>query len=205
MYSRVSTSLSGAWVSPCLCAPIRAFRFARPCLRRQPSRISPIPRLVRRSAKPKFSPHHGQQEEKRRNCSLVLASQFLQAGRRTIGSAWVGSSCLLSMRWVKQYPLRPERPKLGYLGAAAPKPVFAYFCLAAKVGRARGRETSLGRHFQKENGGAEPIPLAGAPPKAPRARAQNLLPSPGETKKEPPALCSVGLTLKNGGNIILLC
>ena len=34
---------------------------------------------------------------------------------------------------------------LGYLGAAAPKPVFAYFCLAAKVGRARGREISPGR------------------------------------------------------------
>ena len=30
---------------------------------------------------------------------------------------------------------------MGSLGAAAPKPVFAYFCLAAKVGRARGRET----------------------------------------------------------------
>ena len=31
---------------------------------------------------------------------------------------------------------------LGYLGAAAPKPVFAYFCLATKVGRVRRRETS---------------------------------------------------------------
>ena len=33
----------------------------------------------------------------------------------------------------------------GFLGAAAPKPVFAYFCLAAKVGRARGHEISPGR------------------------------------------------------------
>ena len=33
----------------------------------------------------------------------------------------------------------------GSLGAAAPKPVFAYFCLAAKVGRARGHEISPGR------------------------------------------------------------
>ena len=47
--------------------------------------------LVRRSVKPKFPPHHGQQEGKRSNCSLVLASQFSQAGRRTIGSAKVGS------------------------------------------------------------------------------------------------------------------
>ena len=31
---------------------------------------------------------------------------------------------------------------MGYLGAAAPKPVFATFCLAAKGGRARRRETS---------------------------------------------------------------
>ena len=30
---------------------------------------------------------------------------------------------------------------MGYLGAAAPKPVFATFCLAAKGGRARRRET----------------------------------------------------------------
>ena len=34
---------------------------------------------------------------------------------------------------------------MGSLGAAAPKPVFAYFCLAAKVGRARGHEISPGR------------------------------------------------------------
>src|SRR5699024_6473710 len=72
--------------------------------------------LVRR-LRCKFAPHHGQQEGKRSNDSLVLASKFSQAVRRTIGSAKVGSSCLLSIRWSKQYPPRPERQIPGSLGA----------------------------------------------------------------------------------------
>ena len=44
----------------------------------------------------------------------------------------------------------PYCTSMGSLGAAAPKPVFAYFCLAAKVGRARGHEISPGRHYLKE-------------------------------------------------------
>ena len=77
----------------------------------------------------------------------------------------------------------------GSLGAAAPKPVFAYFCLAAKVGRARGHEISLGkgvpethrasgrktspgRHCQKENGGRSipphPVPQWGQKNRASR-------------------------------------
>ena len=38
---------------------------------------------------------------------------------------------------------------MGYLGAAAPKPVFATFCLAAKGGRARRRETPSDRALPK--------------------------------------------------------
>ena len=130
MYSRVPPSHSGAWVSSCLCAPSRAFRFARPCLGRQPSRISPISRLVRRlavqvSTAPQghflgpsgLTAHHEQQEGKRSNCSLVLASQFSQADRRTIVSTKVGSFCLLWIRRVKQNPPRPCSQKLGFLGA----------------------------------------------------------------------------------------
>ena len=84
----------------------------RPCLGRQPSRIFPIARLLR-WVRCKSPPHHGQQEGKRSNDFLVLAAQFSQAGRRTIGSAWVGSSCLLPIRWVKQDPPRPERQNWG--------------------------------------------------------------------------------------------
>ena len=61
----------------------------------------------------------------------------------------------------------PYCTSMGSLGAAAPKPVFAYFCLAAKVGRARGHETSPSRHHKKGNGvepflapgGAKRLPL----------------------------------------------
>ena len=155
MYSRVSTSLSGAWVSPYLCAPIRAFRFARPCLRRQPSRISPIPRLVRRSAKPKFSPHHGRQEKKRSNYSLVLASQFSQAVRRMRESAWGGSSCLLSIRWVKQYPPRPECQIPGFLGVEPLSVFLVTFCTSKKLPHgvwalpSSGKTAETGRRRQK--------------------------------------------------------
>ena len=45
---------------------------------------------------------------------------------------------MLTRRKEKQAPYCTSK---GSLGAAAPKPVFAYFCLAAKVGRARGHET----------------------------------------------------------------
>ena len=85
----------------------------RPCPGSQPSRISPIPRLVRWITLPWASPHHGQQEGKRSNCSPVLASQFLQAGRRSIESAGTGSSCLLSIRWVKQDAPRPYSQNRG--------------------------------------------------------------------------------------------
>ena len=54
---------------------------------------------------------------------------------------------------------------MGSLGAAAPKPVFAYFCLAAKVGRARGHEISLDKSL----------------PETPRAGARNL---PGKALPE---------------------
>ena len=51
---------------------------------------------------------------------------------------------------------------MGSLGAAAPKPGFAYFCLAAKVGRARGHETSLPFGKTKRKWGVELVPRAGA-------------------------------------------
>ena len=49
---------------------------------------------------------------------------------------------------------------MGSLGAAAPKPVFAYFCLAAKVGRARGHETSPPFGKTKRKWGVDPVPRA---------------------------------------------
>ena len=49
---------------------------------------------------------------------------------------------MLTRRKEKRAPYCTSK---GFLGAAAPKPVFAYFCLAAKVGRARGHEISPGR------------------------------------------------------------
>ena len=73
MYSIVLPSPSGAWASSCLCAPLRAFRFARPCLGGHPNGFSSIPRLVR-WLRFKFSLHHKLQEIKRSNCSLVLVA-----------------------------------------------------------------------------------------------------------------------------------
>ena len=55
--------------------------------------LSALPASLRAGAAVKgfnSPPHHGQQEEKRSNCSPVLASQFLQAGRRSIESAEAG-------------------------------------------------------------------------------------------------------------------
>ena len=89
--------------------------------------------LVRWITLPWASPHHGQQEGKRRNRSLVLASQFSQAVRRTIGSAKAGSSCLLSIRWVKQDPPRPERPKKGFLGVEPLSVFLVTFCTSKKL------------------------------------------------------------------------
>ena len=70
----------------------RAFSGFRPCRGRTvlfprcPLRCA----LVRWSVKPKFPPHHEQQEGKRSNYSLVSASQFSQAVRRSMESAGAG-------------------------------------------------------------------------------------------------------------------
>ncbi len=70
MYSIVLISLTGAWASSCLCAPFRAFRFARPCPGRYLDIFSPdtAPGAVgegRWFLSCKFTPHHKQQEKPR--------------------------------------------------------------------------------------------------------------------------------------------
>ena len=70
MYSKELSSPSGAWASSCLCAPFRAFRFARPCPGRYLDIFSPdtAPGAVgegRWFLSCKFTPHHKQQEKPR--------------------------------------------------------------------------------------------------------------------------------------------
>ena len=92
MYNGVPTSLTGAWISFCLCAPCRAFRFARPCLDMHPGRFSTDTApaaAVEGAGSPKSPPGHKQQEEKRSNYSLILAATTQQAGMRTLASAKV--------------------------------------------------------------------------------------------------------------------
>ncbi len=93
---------------------------------------------------------------------------------------------------------------MGSLGAAAPKPVFAYFCLAAKVGRARGHEISPGRGVPKtpRTRGREPSPLFRQGPAARlRALPQAGIHQPGQDhRKFPPGDDLVGL--EAGGDIV---
>ena len=93
MYSRVPPSPSGARISSCLCAPFRAFRFARPCLGGHPGcfapdtapgavgngSTSPFPQVTAAPQGHFLGPsgltaHHEQQEEKRSSYSLVLGA-----------------------------------------------------------------------------------------------------------------------------------
>ena len=79
MYSIVLPSPSGAWASSCLCAPFRAFRFARPCLVGHPNGFSSdtAPGAVGNGSwflSRKFLPGHKLQEIKRSNYHLVLGA-----------------------------------------------------------------------------------------------------------------------------------
>ena len=73
----------------------------------------------------------------------------------------------------------PRCTPLGYLGAAAPKPAFAYFCLATKVGRAEARNASVplavSAEDQKRKWGADPHPPAarGIPRQSLRLKNRN--------------------------------
>ena len=118
MYNAVPSSPSGARASSCLCAPFRAFRFARPCLGRQPGCISPdtAPGAVENGSTRPFSAgltaHHEQQEEKRSNYSPVLrlgapagaqrsgsGGERTPARRRAFRSATAAKRRRLARRW----------------------------------------------------------------------------------------------------------
>ena len=90
---------------------------------------------------PQVLPHHKQQEKKRNYYFLILGATTQQVGRRTTESAGqVGNPSTDTASKINLSTTLFQ--KTGVLRGNAPKPVFAYFCLAAKVGRARGHETS---------------------------------------------------------------
>ena len=157
MYSIIPAPPSGAWGSPCLCAPFRALGPAQTVIQA----TSPLtPRLVRRvmsaPALSRKSPPHPKG-----------TSSALRASQRTINSKRKReTTTILSWRPLHNRPAGVLRrvprsvgnrstdivsnidlsttllQKFGVLRGGAPKPGFAYFCLAAKVGRARGHEMS---------------------------------------------------------------
>ena len=79
MYNGTIPSRSGAWELSCLCAPFRAFRFARPCLGGHPNGFSSdtAPGAVGNGSwflSCKFLPDHKLQEIKRSYYHLVLGA-----------------------------------------------------------------------------------------------------------------------------------
>ena len=94
MYNGAIPSRSGAWELSCLCAPFRAFRFARPYLGRHSGRFSPYtaPGAAGNGSwvlSPKSPPHHEQQENPRSSYSPVLAATTQQADRRSYETSGV--------------------------------------------------------------------------------------------------------------------
>ena len=136
MYSKVPTSLTGARISSCLCAPLRALGPAQASIQA----ASPlIPRLVRR-LRFKFSLHHKQQEIKRSNYFPILAAHHFH---RPAGAVWrvprsVGNPAADTVTYVN--PSTTLFQKIGVLRGGTPKWRFAHFFAMEKVGRARGHE-----------------------------------------------------------------
>ena len=142
MYNIVLTSPSGAWASSCLCAPSRAFRFARPCLGGHPGCFSldTAPGAAGNGSwvlSPKSPPHHEQQEEKRSNYSLVLVGHRFTGRQAQLRnpSKFVGNPATDSVG--KIAPSTTLFQKSGVLRGETPKCPFAYFSGMGKVGPRR--------------------------------------------------------------------
>ena len=144
MYNGVPPSPSGARISSCLCAPFRAFRFARPYLGRHPGCFAPRYRawcggLRERQAFP-ANLHLAMNSKRKREATAILS--WLPLHNRPAGGllkvpGFVGTR---STDFVCKIALSTTLfQKIGVLRGGTPKPGFAYFCLAAKVGRAGAR------------------------------------------------------------------
>ena len=133
MYSKVLSPFTGAWTPPSLCAPIRAFRFARPCLGGQPSRISPIPRLLRRRPGVHCPPH--QRAAKR---AARKEEGRPRQGRKPMKTQLNGPGLSRFVR--KKRPFLLDRPRPVFFSARRKENGGrkAPFCPAAKGTRAAG-------------------------------------------------------------------
>ena len=141
MYSKVHASHSGAWISSCLCAPFRAFRFARPCLGRHPSRFSldTAPGAVgSESWVLSASLCRAINSKRKRETTTILSWRPLHnrpAGGLLKVPRFVGNP---ATEIVSKVNLSTTLiPKTGVLRGGTPKLIFAYFCSVTKVGPRR--------------------------------------------------------------------
>ena len=173
MYSKVLSSLTGAWISSCLCAPSRALgpawagiRAASPLIPRLVRRVTGAPVPFRRSP-----PHHKQQENPRNYYHLVLVAYLSSLPfHRPSGAGWkvpwsVGTHSTDTLSKIGPFTTLLQKP--GVLRGETPKCVFGDFLHKQKVtprsvatplpagtaepciqprqkGRARGHELSPG-------------------------------------------------------------
>ena len=135
MYSIVLTSPSGAWASSCLCAPFRAFRFARPYLGGQQSHFSPLtaPAAVGEGAGFPI-PHRTINSKRQREATALLSWRPLH--NRPAGVVWqvpgfVGNPATDIVSKIN--PSTTLIQKFGVLRGGAPKCVFGDFLHKQKV------------------------------------------------------------------------
>ena len=135
-------SPNGARISSCLCAPFRAFRFARPYLGRHPGCFAPRSRaccggLRERQAFP-ANLHLAMNSKRKREATAILSWRPLHnrpAGGLLKVPGFVGTR---STDFVCKIALSTTLfPKTGVLRGGAPKLIFAYFCSVTKVGPGR--------------------------------------------------------------------
>ena len=139
MYNIVPAPLTGAWISFCLCAPFRAFRFARPYLGGQQSHFSPLtaPAAVGEGAGFPI-PYRTINSKRQREATALLSWRPLH--NRPAGVVWqvpgfVGNPATDIVSKIN--PSTTLIQKFGVLRGGAPKCPFAYFSGMGKVGPRR--------------------------------------------------------------------
>ena len=141
MYNAVPSSPSGARISSCLCAPFRAFRFARPCLGRHPSRFSldTAPGAVgSESWVLSASLCRAINSKRKRETTTILSWRPLHnrpAGGLLKVPRFVGNPATEIVSKVNLSTTLFQ--KTGVLRGGTPKLIFAYFCSVTKVGPRR--------------------------------------------------------------------
>ena len=162
MYNGVIPSLTGAWASPCPCAPFRAFRFARPCPGRHPGCFSPDTAPGAAGEGAGFPiPHRTINSEREREATALLSWRPLH--NRPAGVVWqvpgfVGNPAADIVSKIN--PSTTLIQKFGVLRGGAPKCPFAYFSGMGKVGPRRVGTLPPARLPEKQH------PPEGLPPGA---------------------------------------